>query len=117
MVSGLWHGFYPGYIVMFFMASIFVEACKDIFRARILFRNIPSWLNYLMAQFFVTLVMNYFGCTMVALTFEKLWFLLRGTYGFVYIGIPVVFALLKVSGITSYAKKVEANLKAAEKKT
>ena len=117
LVSGFWHGFYPFYYVMFFMAALFVEACKDIYRARVLFSGIPAPFDYLLAQFFVTLVMNYFGATMSCLTFEKGAYFLRGTYCFVYLAIPAAFIGLKLSGIVSYAKKVEAKQKAAKGET
>ena len=41
LVSAAWHGFYPFYYIMFGMAALFVESCKDIYRSRILFAGIP----------------------------------------------------------------------------
>jgi lysophospholipid acyltransferase len=41
IVSAFWHGFYPFYYVMFFLAAFFVELTKDVFRSRVLFKSIP----------------------------------------------------------------------------
>lgn len=61
IVSAFWHGFYPFYYVMFFLAAILSEVAKDIFKARILFRFIPSSLRPFIANFLSFLCMNYFG--------------------------------------------------------
>lgn len=112
LVSAFWHGFYPFYYIMFFMAAIFVETCKDIYRARILFAGIPPWVNFIGAHFIVTLAMNYFGTSMCCLTFENGFNFMKGTYSFVYILIPIVFGLVRVSGIVGQAKKLEDKKKA-----
>jgi len=113
-VSAFWHGFYPFYYIMFFMASLFAETCKDIYRARSLFAGIPDTVNFVLAHFFVTLAMNYFGVSLCCLTFEKGWNFMKGTWSFVYILVPLTFVLIKMAGIVGYAKKLEAKKKAAK---
>jgi len=112
LVSAFWHGFYPFYYIMFFMAALFVETCKDIYRARSLFAGIPAPISFIVAHFLVTLPMNYFGTSMCCLTFEKGWNFMKGTYSFVYILVPLTFVIVKMSGIVGYAKKLEAKKKA-----
>ena len=107
-MSAIWHGFYPFYYVMFFMAALYVETCKDLYRASILFETIPEWLNYIIAQILVTFVMNYFGTSLAMLTFERGWNFMKGTYSFIFILVPVCFVLVKASGLVSYAKKLAA---------
>lgn len=41
LVSAFWHGFYPFYYIMFFLAAILSEVTKDIFKSWILFQAIP----------------------------------------------------------------------------
>jgi lysophospholipid acyltransferase len=50
MVSAFWHGFYPFYYFMFFFAAILGEVCKDIYRARYIFRNIPYPISSILAK-------------------------------------------------------------------
>jgi lysophospholipid acyltransferase len=45
LVSAFWHGFYPFYYVMFIFAGLFAELTKDIYRSRIFFEFIPSFLR------------------------------------------------------------------------
>lgn len=112
LMSALWHGLYPMYYFMFFMAALFTETCKDIYRAKVLFKSIPAPLDYILAQFLVTLVMNYLGTTITMLSWERGYLFFQGTYWYVFIGIPVTFAIAKFSGMVKYAKKIdEANKK------
>ena len=41
MMSAFWHGFYPGYYVMFFFFGIINEVTKDVYRAWPLFVDVP----------------------------------------------------------------------------
>ena len=111
-MSALWHGFYPFYYVMFFMAALYSETCKDIYRAASLFDFNPPWLNYLIAQILSTILMNYFGVSLAMLTFEKGGNFMRGTYSFVFILVVASFAFVKMSGMVGYAKKVAEKRKA-----
>jgi lysophospholipid acyltransferase len=61
IVSAFWHGFYPFYYVLFFFAALLVEVSKDIFKARYLFRFIPSVLRPVVANLVSMVIMNYLG--------------------------------------------------------
>jgi hypothetical protein len=49
-VSAFWHGFYPSYYSSFFLGGLLVEAGKDWFRIRVLFRFIPGPMRSVFAQ-------------------------------------------------------------------
>ena len=53
--------------------------------------------------------MNYFGVSMSLLSFEKGGNFIKGTYGYVFVLIPLLFVIVKVSGMVGYAKRLEAN--------
>jgi hypothetical protein len=44
IVSAFWHGFYPFYYVMFFVAAILGELTKDLYKSRIFFAFIPAFI-------------------------------------------------------------------------
>jgi len=70
-ISAFWHGFYPFYYVMFFMSALFVELSKEIYRCRILFSFIPSDMRHPLANIMTMIILNYFGTSFNALTFER----------------------------------------------
>ena len=108
IISALWHGYYPFYFLLFSMAAIFTEICKDVYRARYLFTKlIPQPLNMIITHTIVQVVVNYMICTASALTWTKGMNFMRGTYGCIYIIIFVVFASFKAIGIVSISKNME----------
>jgi len=110
-VSAFWHGFYPFYYVMFFMSAIFVELSKDIYRCRILFSFIPEGLRHPLANIMCMIVLNYFGTSFNALTFERGLTFGAGVNHFVFILLPITMFLVKSLGLVKKAKKMEGALK------
>jgi len=105
MVSAFWHGFYPFYYFMFFMAACLVEISKDVYRARYLF----NWVPYprVVANLVSMLLLNYLGTSFNQLTFERGFNFGKGTNYFVFILLPVLLVTIKATGIVQYAKKLE----------
>tara|TARA_B110000285_G_C14974893_1_gene538451 strand:- start:82 stop:504 length:423 start_codon:yes stop_codon:yes gene_type:complete len=110
-ISAFWHGFYPFYYVMFFMSALFVELSKEIYRCRILFSFIPSSMRHPIANIMCMIVLNYFGTSFNALTFERGLTFGAGQNHFVFILIPIVLFLVKSLGLVKKAKKIEEALK------
>lgn len=51
LVSGFWHGVYPFFYVMFFIAAILQECAKDAYKARHLWYTfIPKPLRHIIAN-------------------------------------------------------------------
>jgi len=49
MMSAFWHGFYPGYYMMFFGFALIGEVTKDFYKAWILFEPIPARVRSVIA--------------------------------------------------------------------
>jgi lysophospholipid acyltransferase len=82
-VSAFWHGFYPFYYVMFFLAMLSVEVTKDLFKARkfLFYRLIPVPLvRQILANLATMFVLNYLGTIFNALTFENGMKFMAGNY-------------------------------------
>jgi len=63
MVSALWHGFYPGYFISFFMWSLFSLIAKSCYKISLKYPNF-NYENpiYKILRFCASLTfMNYFG--------------------------------------------------------
>lgn len=117
MVSAFWHGFYPFYYFMFLMCGFFVEFCKDMYRIRIFFDFIPAPGGHILGCLGTHFILNYLGVAFNSLTFERGGLFGQGTHYFAFILIPTACILLKLSGLVSKAKKLEAKRAAvAEKK-
>jgi lysophospholipid acyltransferase len=110
-ISAFWHGFYPFYYVMFFMSALFVELAKEVYRCRILLSFIPEGLRHPLANIGCMIVLNYFGTSFNALTFERGFTFGSGVNHFVFILIPIVLFLVKSLGLVKKAKKMEEALK------
>ena len=114
LVSAFWHGFYPFYYVMFFFAALTVEAAKDVFKARFLFKQvIPSFLVAPLGWFFSMTCLNYCGILQNALTFENGFAFMKNTYYFQPLGLILFVFLSRNMGLVGIAKKME---KKAEEK-
>lgn len=110
LVSALWHGFYPFYYVMFFLAAILSEVSKDIFKARSLFSFLPGVLRHFLANFLSMLCLNYFGILINALTFERGGAFMAKTYYLVPIGLFTVLGLSRSLGLVRIAQKREQSM-------
>jgi len=71
LTSAFWHGFYPFYYIMFFLAAILSEVTKDIFKSWIFFQAIPKKVRYFCAHLLSMSCMNYLGIIFTSLTFEN----------------------------------------------
>lgn len=111
IVSAFWHGFYPFYYVMFFLAAILSEVAKDIFKARILFSFIPGFGRQILGNIFSMLCMNYFGILINALTFERGGAFMAATYYCVPISLFVILGLSRSLGLVRMAQKMDPNYK------
>ena len=103
LVSAFWHGFYPFYYIMFFLAAILSEVAKDVFKARILFSFIPGPLRGVLGTFFSMVCLNYFGILINALTFERGGAFMAATYYIVPIGLFGTLALSRSIGLVRIA--------------
>ena len=102
-VSAFWHGFYPLYYFTFFMCAIFVELSKDVYRSRILFEWVP--FPNITANLIVMFIINYLGTSFAQLTFDRGFNFGQGTNYFVFIMLPLLFAVSKGIKMTCIAKK------------
>ena len=107
LISAFWHGFYPFYYVMFFLAAILSEVAKDIFKARSLFSFIPGVLRHILANFLSMLCLNYFGILINALTFEHGGAFMSATNYLVPLGLFIVLGLSRSLGLVRMAQKME----------
>lgn len=115
-VSALWHGLYPGYYIMFFLAALLMEVSKDVFRARVLFnRFIPSFARSFIAHILTILTMNYCGIIINALTLNRIALFFRLTYGIPFAGVVLLLIYCRATNIAGRAKKYEAKLSATKK--
>ena len=103
LVSAFWHGFYPFYYIMFFLAAVLSEVAKDIFKARSLFSFIPGPLRHLLGNFFSLLCMNYLGILISALTFERGGAFMAYTCYLVPVGLFGVLAFSRSVGLVRIA--------------
>ena len=107
VVSGLWHGFYPCYMICFGMAAIMQELAKDIFKSRILFSGIPQSLKTVIAWLTTWITLNYFGVCIAGRVYEKVLSFTKATNGFVFICIVAGFPIWRFL-IVPYVRKIES---------
>ena len=108
LVSAFWHGFYPFYYVMFFMAAVLVEVAKDIFKARSLFSFLPPIMRHILGNIFSMICMNYFGILICALTFERGGAFMAYTWYLVPVGLFATLTFSRSVGLVRIAQKLEA---------
>jgi len=114
-VSALWHGLYPGYYIMFFLAAILMEVSKDVFRARVLFnRYIPSFARSFIAHTLTMMAMNYCGIIINALTLQRITLFFRLTYGIPFASVILLLIYCRATNIAGRAKKYETKLSATK---
>ena len=107
LVSAFWHGFYPFYYIMFFLAAVLSEVAKDIFKARCLFSFIPALPRHILANFLSMLCLNYFGILINALTFERGGAFMAATWYLVPVGLFAVLGVSRSLGLVRMAQKKE----------
>lgn len=116
MVSAFWHGFYPTYYIMFYMAFL-VEQVFDMLDKK---TGYIKWLDrrftsggvvdYLGVFCFNMLhlnVLNYAAGIFCLVTWESSIVFMRNTYFFWLIGLHVVFGLVKYGLKATKDKKPE----------
>jgi len=108
LVSAFWHGFYPFYYIMFFLAAILSEVAKDVYKARSLFSFIPGALRGVLGTFFSMFCLNYFGILINALTFERGGAFMAATFYIVPLGLFGTLAFSRSVGLVRIAQKMEA---------
>jgi len=112
LVSAIWHGFYPCYYFCFFFAALLSEVNKDLFKAKIIFRNIPNVLKPILANQACFLSMNYMGIVFCSCTWHNLYMFTSSTHYFVFIGLFLTLAYTRGTNLVGRAKKLEEKLKA-----
>ncbi|KAG0294472.1 lysophospholipid acyltransferase [Dissophora globulifera] len=100
-VSALWHGFYPGYYLMF-ISSAFALTAGKLLRAHVRPRFVsattgktPRWYNAL-GIVATQITMNYLSMSFLILSFKESVALWKDLYYAVHIGIAVVILLTPV---------------------
>jgi hypothetical protein len=119
MMSAFWHGFYPGYYVMFFFFGIINEITKDVYRAWPLFVDVPYHLKTVVCFLVTQIGMNYFGITFICLTTQNVLTFFRVTNYFGIIILFIMFFCTRVLGLLkmAIAKKTETGQVNGTKKT
>ena len=107
IVSAFWHGFQPMFYLMFFLAALIVEVAKDFFKARYIFKFIPSWLRPILANFFTMLGLNYLGTLHNAKSFTNGFMFMGATYYFVYVGVVAILFVSRTFGLVKFAQSLE----------
>ena len=116
LMSGVWHGFYPFYYVMFFMIALLSEINKDIYKSQILFKAIPNWLQFTIAYIMSCGGIHYLGIAFTQLSFENGNNFFKATYYFVIILIFLLLFLSRSLNMVGMAKKMEKKIADAKVK-
>ena len=106
VVSGLWHGFYPCYIICFGLAAIMQELAKDIYKTRVLFSAIPQPIKTILAWLITWITLNYFGVCIGARSFERVLRFNQAVNFFVFASILIGFPVWRFF-VLPYARKLE----------
>ena len=114
-ISGLWHGFYAFYHIMFFFTAILQEVSKDLYKSRILFNFIPEILRAPLAWLITYIFVNYLGTCVNALSMENGMKFLRATHYYIFILIILGFIIMRGCGIVKYARQLEKNAETTKK--
>ena len=112
LVSAFWHGFYPCYYFTFFFAALLAEVNKDLFKAQIIFRHIPGFLQPILANQACFLTMNYLGIVFCACTWHNVFMFISSTHYFIFISLFALLAYSRGTNLVGRAKKMEEKLKA-----
>ena len=105
-ISGLWHGFYAFYHIMFFFTALLQELSKDVYRARILFNFIPQKARRPIIHIVSYTFLNYLGTCVNALSIENGGRFTGNTYYFIFILIVIGFIAFR-GFLTPYARRLE----------
>ena len=114
VLSALWHGFYPFYFFMMIYCGILGEVGKDIYKSRVLFEFIPKPLDFLLPWIGSWLIINYVGVSFLLFELELGANFSKATFYWVWIVLPLVCVAIKMSGLVTYAKKIEKSRKDKE---
>lgn len=106
IISGLWHGFYAFYHVMFFFTALLQELSKDVYRARKLFNFIPPPLRLPISWFLSYLFLDYLGVCVNALSIKNGLTFNRAMHYYIFILIVVGFIVFRFF-IVPYVRKIE----------
>lgn len=107
IVSAIWHGFYPGYMVFFIGAGLTDFIIKYAEPCAVYFESFPvKWPLYLTLFFW-----DYFMCAFWALPFnlfslEKIWKFHKAMHFWGYISLMVLFLTVFLTGINVRAHKI-----------
>lgn len=115
LVSAFWHGFYPCYYLTFFFAAILAEVNKDLFKARIIFRNIPPIIKTILANQCCFIAMNYLGIVFCGYTWHNVYMFISSTHYYLFILLVVMLLISRTLNLVGYAKKLEAKIQEKEK--
>ena len=110
LMSAFWHGFYPCYYLTFFFAAILAEVNKDLFKAKIIFRNIPPILQNILSNQCSLLAMNYMGIIFCGYTWHKVYMFMSSTHFYMFILLILMLTLTRGLNLVSYAKRLEAKI-------
>lgn len=116
LTSAFWHGFYPMYYIMFFLAAVLSECTKDVYKCWIYFQAIPKPVRYICAHLLTMGCMNWFGILIAALTFENGFRFMNNVFWIVPIGLFTVLGLFRGLGLVGKATKAVNKMKEAETK-
>ena len=111
LTSAFWHGFYPFYYIMFFLAAILSECTKDVYKSWVFFQAIPKRVRYVCAHIISMSCMNYLGILIGALTFENGGRFMAATY---YLIPAVLFVFLGFSRTFNLVGRASKVVKAME---
>ena len=106
IVSAFWHGFYPFYYIMFFIAALLSEVAKDLYKARAVFSFVPAAIAPLVANLVSMVAMDYCGTLMCAFTWENGSKFMKNTYACIPVAIVLVLAYSRGTGLVKRAQKL-----------
>ena len=103
MVSATWHGVQPGYFLMFGVLGTVIELSKDIYRARVLFKEIP--FGGLLSSFLTMMTVFNVGIYFLALNWEDVQKVGSATNWVFLAGPPILLCMEKSVGMVAISKK------------
>lgn len=103
IVSAIWHGFYPGYLLAFFHWSLFTMVAKKAYYASKKFPNhaYDHLVYRLVRLIFNTYILNYFGVFFTLLSFDLILIYMKNTY---YLGPILIYGSLLFFFVTKIHK-------------
>ena len=102
MTSAVWHGFYPGYFIVFFIFALMFEAAKDIWKLRqkFIYPVLPNkTVRAVVAHVLTNVTAFYGGIVFTALTLENGLKFMNATFFAVPIGLVTILVLVRGLGL------------------